>query len=128
MLQPARPAFLFAALACLLPGAAAAAEATSASPHALALQLVLQSQAAQIEAMDRELPREHDTLTRAWSVERAIAPGFIDTRGLLQVTYHVDGVALARWQVDLAAARVTEAPVSMVSLSPTAVSPDTRRP
>jgi hypothetical protein len=122
--------FRFAVLAWLLPCtfAAAAAESTSASPHARALQLVLQSQAAQIEAIDRDLPREHDTLTRAWSVERAVAPGFVDTRNLLEVSYRIDGVALARWQVDLADARVTESSLAMASTSSPAVSPGTRRP
>jgi hypothetical protein len=121
--------FRLAVSACLLPCAfAAAAESTSTSPHARALQLVLQSQAAQIEAIDRDLPREHDTLTRAWSVERAVAPGFIDTRDLLEVSYRIDGVALARWQVDLADARVTESALAMASTSSPAVSPGTRRP
>ncbi|MET0290346.1 MAG: hypothetical protein ABW178_12020 [Pseudoxanthomonas sp.] len=107
---------------------ALADDGSTRSPHARALQLVLQSQATDLDAVDRALPREHDTLSRDWSVRRPVAPGFIDTRGLLEVTYRIDGAAVARWQVDLVQASVTPSPLAVSPVSSDAASADARRP
>jgi RNA polymerase sigma-70 factor (ECF subfamily) len=69
------------------------------SPHGEALDLVFQSQAAKIRAVD-QADWWHDCQERFWIVKRPFHPGVIDSTHLFEVTYRIDGKEVARWSVD----------------------------
>ncbi len=70
------------------------------SPHAMALDLVLKSHAAEIRKVDKG-DVWHDTLERTWKVQRPFSPGVINSTTWFEVRYFIDGKEAASWQVDL---------------------------
>jgi hypothetical protein len=70
------------------------------SPHARAIQLVMQILPDHIRALDPAFDAWHDTRTRTWSVRRPVAPGFLDTAHVFQVSYAVDGKVVGTWSVN----------------------------
>src|SRR5262249_7331760 len=92
-------------LAAQPPGAAKVGK----SPHAAALELVFQREAARIRDLD-SLGKEdwwHDTRERTWSVRRPFAPGTIGSTHLFDVAYRINGKEVAAWLVDTRGGKVT---------------------
>jgi hypothetical protein len=89
-------------LAAQQPGAAQVEK----SPHAAALELVFQKEAARIRAVDRG-NWWHDTKERTWSVRRPFAPGGYDSTHLFDVSYRIDNKEVASWFVDTRSGKVT---------------------
>ena len=89
-------------LAAQQPGAAQVEK----SPHAAALELVFQKEAARIRAVDKE-NWWHDTRERTWSVRRPFAPGTIDSTHLFDVTYRIEGKEVGSWLVDTRSGKIT---------------------
>ena len=78
-------------------------------PHAMAIALVVAQRSDEIAALDRKLGDGSpwlDTHGRSWEATRPAAPGILDTTHAFEVVYRIDGVAVGRWAVDLAAQRV----------------------
>lgn len=73
-----------------------------AIPAADAIRLVLDARGDQIRAFDTAKDRWFDTKERSWSARRPIGPGYIDSTHMFEVTYRIDGVAVATWSVDTA--------------------------
>jgi hypothetical protein len=88
---------------------------SSASPHADAISLVIESQRKEIERGEMQYLREHgvdwwrgepsqyrwhDTITRSWSVTRPVAPGVVDSTHWFVVGYSINGVVVCSWSVD----------------------------
>lgn len=74
-------------------------ESTNTSP-ATAIRIVLDTQGDKIRSADNPKDWWHDTKERAWSAKRPFEPGRVDTTHTFIVTYRVDGVAVASWEVD----------------------------
>lgn len=72
---------------------------TETSPHAQAIQMVMQTQSEAIRKADQG-NWWHDTKSREWVAQRPFAPGTIDSTHLFNVTYTIDGVAVSSWLVD----------------------------
>ena len=72
------------------------------SPHAQAINLVMQTQSDAIRKADPE-NWWHDTKQREWMAKRTISPGIIDSTHLFEVTYSIDGSIAASWLVDIGA-------------------------
>jgi len=92
------------ALACLLAIVACPAFARgSPDSPATAIQVVLDTQQDNIRSADSPDSWWHDTKERTWSVKRPVEPGILDTTHIFNVTYRIDGVAVANWRVDTSA-------------------------
>jgi hypothetical protein len=89
-------------LAAQPPGAAQVEK----SPHAAALELVIQKEAARIRVVDKG-DWWHDTEERTWSVRRPFGPGTIDSTHLFDVSYRIAGKEAAAWLVDTRSGKVT---------------------
>ena len=97
--------------ACCLSAAALAAASTGEATPSAALRLVLGSQADEIARVDAaHFVHEHDTKLHAWTVQRPVAPGVLDTTHTYVVSYRIDGETVARWVVDTRERRVTPRP------------------
>ncbi len=93
-------AFLVIALAAYALGAQGRNEPkVEPSPHAQAVELVLQTQQARIREVDRE-NWDHDVKERSWVVQRPFFPGIIDSTRMFNVSYRIAGKEAAAWQVD----------------------------
>ena len=102
------------AAACILTGLAigiaiakSSGKESETSPHAAALQLVIQTQADRIRAVD---PGDWwtDVKEREWVVKRPFGPGDIDSTHWFNVTYRIDGHDVASWFVDTRSGKVEE--------------------
>jgi hypothetical protein len=78
--------------------------APMASSPADAIELVLSTRQADILAVDSPESWWHDTKRRDWSVSRPFEPGALDTSHTFVVSYSIDGVVVAEWDVDTRAA------------------------
>jgi len=91
------------------------ASASSESPHADAITLVIESRKKDIEQAEKMYFEErgmdwwrgepsqyrwHDTITRSWSVTRPVAPGVVDSTHWFLVAYSINGVVACSWSVD----------------------------
>jgi len=85
------------------------AEAPDTSPGR-AIQLVLETQQDKIQSVDNPADSSHDTKERSWSVKRPVEPGVLDTTHTFTVTYRIDGVSVASWQVDTKAGTAVRQP------------------
>lgn len=88
------------ALGGLFASPASLGEERALNPFVEAINLVAETQRAEIESADKG-DWSLDTLKREWVVQRRVAPGIIDARNLFEVTYKIDGQRLLKWQVDL---------------------------
>jgi hypothetical protein len=75
-----------------------------------ALQLVLETQQEKIRSVDNPADWWHDTRERSWSVKRPVEPGVLDTTHTFTVSYRIDGVTVASWQVDTKAGTAVSQP------------------
>lgn len=73
---------------------------SSESPHAQAIRLVMDKRTDQINQLEDEEGRWHDTNERTWSAKRPITPGVIDSTHYFEVTYTIDGHVVGRWFVN----------------------------
>ena len=80
-----------------------------ASPD-IALRIVLDTQHDKLRAVDSPDSWWHDTKERSWSVKRPVEPGMLDTTHTFTVTYRIDAVAVASWQVDTRAGTAVALP------------------
>lgn len=97
--------------ACCLSAAALAAAATGEATPSAALRLVPGTQADAIARVDAaHSVHEHDTQFHAWTVQRPVAPGILDTTHTCVVSNRIDGETVARWAVDTRERRVTPRP------------------
>lgn len=85
-----------------------------ASPHAVALMLVLEEKNDEIAKLDdAKLGKEDNMLDvkeRSWTVIRPLAPGFIDSTHLFTVNYRIDNQVIKSWNVDTGNRTVRESP------------------
>jgi hypothetical protein len=91
-----------AAFACVLsvtPALVSATDSPDTSP-ATAIRIVLDTQGEKIRAVDSPNEWWHDAKERSWSVKRPFEPGRIDSTHTFTVTYKINGVVAATWQVD----------------------------
>jgi hypothetical protein len=77
------------------------------SPTA-AIRLVLDTQTQKIRSVDSQDGWSHDTKERAWSAQRLVEPGFVDTTHMFIVSYKIDGVVMLSWRVDTHAGAAIE--------------------
>jgi hypothetical protein len=75
-----------------------------------ALQIVLATQQQTLRELDDPRSWWHDTKERTWSVRRPFDPGVLDSTHLFLVSYKIDGVTVATWQVDTRAGTAAELP------------------
>jgi hypothetical protein len=80
-------------------------EKAEASPHAEAIQLVMNTQQETIRKVDQG-NWWHDVKERAWQAKRPFAPGAFDSTRLFVVSYHIEGKAVCSWSVDTRARKV----------------------
>lgn len=100
------------ALICLIAIAAlpAAADPPLVASPTTALQIVLDTQQDALRELDGGNGWWHDTKERTWSVKRPFEPGTLDTTHTFVVTYQIDGVTVATWQVDTRAGTAVALP------------------
>ena len=100
-LNVSHPSVVVALLFCLAIAAPPAfAEPPPGSFPPAALQIVLATQQDRLRALDSPESWWHDTKERSWSVKRPFDPGVLDTTHVFLVSYKIDGVTVATWQVD----------------------------
>ena len=75
-----------------------------ASNPAHAIELVLSTRQADVLAVDSADSWWHDTKERSWTAKRPFEPGVLDTTHTFVVSYSIDGVVVATWDVDTRAA------------------------
>lgn len=101
-------AMVFALLLVHLSGVAAGPEEgkkPEASPHAVAIQLVMTTQQETIREVDQG-NWWHDVKERAWKAKRPFAPGAFDSTHMFVVSYLIEGKAVCSWFVDTRAKKV----------------------
>ena len=75
-----------------------------------ALQIVLATQQDTLREVDNPESWWHDTRERTWSVKRPFDPGVLDTTHVFLVSYKIDGVTVATWEVDTRAGTAAALP------------------
>ena len=81
------------------PPATGVAEAAEA-PQSAAIRLVMAQRADELRRFDPPEAAMFDTKVRTWTARRPFGPGILDSRHYLEVTYAIDDVVVARWQVN----------------------------
>ena len=99
------------------------------SPHAEAIDLVMESQREEIVKAELKYFKEkgtdwfkggseqywwHDTIRRSWDAGRPFAPGVIDSTHFFLVSYSIGGTEIARWSVDTRKRTAQSVPVGTV--------------
>ena len=74
------------------------------SNPANAIELVMSTRQADILTVDSPESWWHDTKRRNWTVRRPVEPGVLDTTHTFVVSYSIDDVVVAEWDVDTRAA------------------------
>ena len=100
------------ALSCFLILSASPAVAKDSPEVAptTAVRIVLDTQQDKLRTVDSPDSWWHDTKERSWSVKRPVEPGILDTTHSFTVTYKIDGIAVASWQVDTRAGTAVALP------------------
>lgn len=90
---------------------------SSTGPHVHAVRLIAEKRAEELRSLDGgEDARSFDTRVRTWTTQRPFAPGIIDSRFLIEVTYAVDGKIVGEWTVNTCSGEIAgrgDAPIAI---------------